>query len=91
MSLHLVFSEQGLHSCLTRRHPDDIVLMLGDGVYACPQWHQARLPSDKARLLSADAKARGISDAQRGAIETVDYDGFVALTEVHSPIVSWKD
>ncbi|NCF76818.1 MAG: sulfurtransferase complex subunit TusB [Proteobacteria bacterium] len=91
MSLHLVFSEQGLHSCLKRKHPDDIVLMLDDGVYACLKWHQARLPSDKARLLSADAKARGISDAQRGAIETVDYDGLVALTEVHSPIVSWKD
>ena len=91
MSLHLVFSEQGSHSCLTRRHSDDIVVMLDDGVYACPQWHQARLPSDKARLLSADAEARGISDAQRGAIETVDYEGLVALTEVHSPIVSWKD
>ena len=91
MGLQVGFSEQGVRSCLARRHADDSVGMLDDGVYACPQWHQARLPSDKARLLSADAEARGISDAQRGAIETVDYDGFVALTEVHSPIVSWKD
>jgi sulfur relay protein TusB/DsrH len=44
-----------------------------------------------ARLLRTDADARGISAAQRGAIETVDYEGLVALTEAHSPIVSWKD
>ena len=91
MSLHLVFSEQGLHSCLKRRHPDDIVLMLDDGVFACSQWHHLSLPSGMARLLKTDADARGISNAQRGAIETVDYDGLVALTEAHSPIVSWKD
>jgi sulfur relay protein TusB/DsrH len=91
MSLHLVFSEQGMDSCLKRRHPTDIVLMLDDGVYACPLWHQANLPSNMARLLRKDADARGISAAQRGAIETVDYEGLVALTEAHSPIVSWKD
>lgn len=91
MSLHLVFSEEGLRSCLLRRHPEDIVLMLDDGVYGCHQWHQANLPSIMARLLRTDAEARGISAAQRGAIETVDYDGLVALTEAHSPVVSWKD
>ena len=91
MSLHLVFSVQGLNSCLQRRHPEDIVLMLDDGVYACQQWHLANLPSKMARLLKTDADARGISASQRGAIEAIDYDTFVALTENHTPIVSWKD
>ena len=54
--------------------------MLDDGVYGCHRWHQANLPSSMARLLRTDAEARGISAVQRGAIETVDYDGFVELT-----------
>ena len=91
MSLHLVFSQNGLSACLQRRRPADPVLMLGDGVYACQQWLHEQLPSDLAFVLAADAATRGIGDEQRGDITAVDYTEFVALTEAHSPIVSWKD
>ena len=90
MALHLIYSVQGLNACLLRRCTNDPILLLGDGVYASRNWPETSIPKAHARMLAADCQARGI-DSVFESIETVDYAGFVELTEQYSPIVSWKD
>ena len=90
MALHLIYSVQGLNACLLRRCTNDPILLLGDGVYASRNWPETNIPKAHARMLAADSEARGI-DSVSESIKTVDYAGFVELTEQHSPIVSWKD
>ena len=72
--------------------PDDAVLLLGDGVYAAVAGTQARrqLESCGAELhvLRADAAAAGIM-ALVGAIDVVDFAGFVALTERYPRQMGW--
>ena len=45
----------------------------------------------RAWLACCERMLRPEVSAVQRAIETVDYDGFVELTEAHSPIISWKD
>tara|TARA_B100000900_G_scaffold405166_1_gene414410 strand:- start:1136 stop:1390 length:255 start_codon:yes stop_codon:yes gene_type:complete len=84
MSLHLVFSRQGLASCLPRRHSEDPIVLFGDGIYAL-------LENDiECLLLLEDAIARGISINSNTA-RAIDYAELVKLTLNHTPIVSWAD
>ena len=85
MSLHLVFNTAGYEACLKRKLNDDPIILLGDGVYC------ANMPDkDSIHVLEVDAQVRGMSLAQSKA-KPIDYDAFVALTELHSPVVSWAE
>ena len=84
MTLHLVFSQQGLEDCLLRRHSKDPVVLLGDSTYALLQC------DIECFVLSADATARGISDHGNN-IRSIDYAGLVELTMAHIPVVSWAN
>ncbi len=43
----------------------------------------------KLYCLHSDAQARGLLEYLPGWVETIDYDGFVQLTEQHSKTLSW--
>ena len=91
MSLHLVFSPQGMRSCLARWSPDDALILIGDGVYGANQIEQTSVEASAVAVLDSDSQARGVSGRERPGLRRIDYMEFVGLTERHSPIVSWKD
>ena len=91
MSLHLVFSPQGMRSCLARWSPDDCLILIGDGVYGTNHIEQTNVESSAVAVLDSDAQARGISGSENRNLRRIDYMEFVRLTEQHSSIVSWKD
>ena len=70
-----------------------LILLYEDGVYAAAKGTASEelvtgaLKSHPVYALQADLEARGITNLIEG-IETVDYDGFVALVEEH-PVVPW--
>ena len=78
-TLHLIFSPAGARDC--RYGPDDVLLLLQEGVYARDM--------DAARVLEDDARARGLLPVI-AADRLVDWDGVVALTEACNPVVSWR-
>jgi tRNA 2-thiouridine synthesizing protein B len=69
------------------------ILLYEDGVYAAAKGTASEglvtgaLERHPVYALQADIAARGISELIEG-VETVDYDGFVALVEEH-PVVPW--
>lgn len=79
-TLHLIFSHQGARNCLARSAPDDLFLLLQDGVY-CRE-------IAGAAVLREHALARGLRD-QVAAGNLVDWDDVVRMTEHASPVVSW--
>ena len=91
MSLHLVFTTQGMRSCLARWSPDDRLILIGDGVYGANHIEQTSVGASAIAVLDSDAQARGVSSSEHHSMRRIDYMEFVRLTEQHSPIVSWKD
>ncbi|MDC3124687.1 sulfurtransferase complex subunit TusB [Gammaproteobacteria bacterium] len=91
MSLHLVFSPQGMRSCLARWSPDDCLILIGDGVYGAYHIEQTNVEASSVAVLDSDTQARGVSGSEYLDLRRIDYMEFVSLTEQHSPIVSWKD
>lgn len=85
MSLHLVFNSAGYNACRLRKLCDDLIILLGDGVYCA-----SLSGEDNIYVLEIDAQVRGVTFTQSIA-RLIDYNAFVALTELHSPIVSWVE
>ena len=77
-----MFSIHGWSACEPCRAQEDVVVLMGDGVYASPK--------DQVYAIDSDLKARGLSldDSLKHAIS---YAEFVKLTETHHPSVSWND
>lgn len=98
--LHLVSrspgESQAFSQCLGRLGAGDAVLLLEGGVYAALKGSVAA--SDLREVLAGvgvyalepDLAARGIGkDELLEGVVRVDYAGFVELTLVHTPILSW--
>ena len=86
MSLHLIFSRQGLTSCLPRRQSEDPIVVFGDGIYALLENEN----NIECFVLKEDAIARGIP-INSSTAHAIDYAEVVKLTLNHSPVVSWAD
>lgn len=89
-TLHLVFSEAGLTSCLAICQSDDVIVLFGDATYSHATYNHAtysHVSGAGALMLEQDAMARGLQS--KGT--SVDMNEVVALTIKHSPIVSWSD
>lgn len=100
-SMHIVSAATAAGSaftdCLRMARSGDTVLLTQDGVYAAV----AAAPRSAALLddalarglviyaLVADIDARGLAGKLHAAVQLVDDNGFVALTERHPRIVSW--
>jgi tRNA 2-thiouridine synthesizing protein B len=99
--LHLVNRSPGaslaLSLCLERAGTGDAVLLLEGGVYAAVQgseWNP-RLAEAMQQVtihaLAPDLAARGIATEEiLAGVVLVDYEGFVGLSMLHKPIMSWS-
>ena len=99
--LHLVNRSPGeslaLAQCLERLGSSDAVLLLEGGVYAVLKGSQlAPMLADSLKhvaihALAPDLAARGIATEEvLAGVVLVDYEGFVELSILHSPIISWS-
>ncbi|NCF32807.1 MAG: hypothetical protein GWP50_04475 [Proteobacteria bacterium] len=84
MSLHLVFSAEGLASCLQSRVVEEPIVLLGDGVYASSQ------NLNCCFVLQHDANARGVAPSSDSSAH-IDYAAILELTIAHHPSVSWTN
>ncbi len=99
MTMHIVnkspHSHNALASCLRVIQPGEVVVLIEDGVYAALATAEAGAAivaaPDRVRFfaLAADITARDLTERLNPAIEVIDYDGFVQLTEAHYPSQSW--
>lgn len=99
MILHTVnkspFSQHTLRSCLRVVSGQDSILLIEDGVYAalddsaCSELIKKTLQRVAVYSLLPDLKARGIEERIIAGIQTIDYLGFVLLTEKHDVVQSW--
>ncbi|MBF0623901.1 MAG: sulfurtransferase complex subunit TusB [Magnetococcales bacterium] len=83
------FQKSTLESCLRFVRKGDVILLLEDGVFAAQAGTamsslvEGALKSNKVYALSADLKARALTDVIQG-VEVTDYAGFVDLVEQHT-------
>ncbi|MBU1191474.1 MAG: sulfurtransferase complex subunit TusB [Gammaproteobacteria bacterium] len=83
------FSHTSLENCLRFIKPDDVLLLLEDGVYAATRGTsrshliEQALQNGHVFAMQADLKARGLTDLIDG-VQLADYDKFVELLEQHS-------
>lgn len=93
-SLHIVnhspYTHSTLSDCLAHIGESDVILLIEDGVYAIQhalyQDTQATSPN-KIYVLKNDMLIRGVDITP--AINTVNYNEMVTLTEHFHPIQSW--
>jgi tRNA 2-thiouridine synthesizing protein B len=90
------YSNGSLSSCMNICSKCDAILLLEDGVFgalkSAPESEQLQrliLSGTKVFAISADVKARGLTDKLLTSIELVDYNGFVQLSIEHRCIQSW--
>jgi len=84
MSLHMVFSAQGLTACQRVLQAHDHVVLIGDGVYGA-----SALGGCSFSVIEEDLLIRGLAPNLVGHV--IDYAQLVSLCAEHSPCVSWKD
>ncbi len=95
MVLHTVSAAPGnpaFEQCLRAAGDGDVILLLGDGVYAALPGSRAlaALLQQAARVcvLECDAKALGVSGFPE-RIDSIDMAGFVSLTEACPRQLAW--
>jgi len=73
--------------------PDDVLLLMQDGVFAALQGSQALKQLASRDLLvyalCEDLQARGMVAQISHNITTIDYTGFVTLSEKHIQHIAW--
>jgi len=90
MTLHIIqkspFSSSALDDCLKTIGPDDSILLMNDGVYACKHPILNDL-SNCIFALKEDLMARGLAPINN--IQSLEYSGFVAECCNHQNTISW--
>lgn len=81
--MHLVFSVNGWKACEPCTSADDIIVLMGDGVYATPK--------QQVYAIADDLQVRGMFNNTNPSMISISYDDFVSLTESHHPSISWND
>ncbi|TLU81675.1 MAG: sulfurtransferase complex subunit TusB [Chlorobium sp.] len=87
------FEKNTFETCIRFVLPGDPLLFIEDGVYAVQSGNRFSpaikrvLETNPVFALGPDLDARGITALSEG-VESVDYDGFVALVEEHQ-VNSW--
>lgn len=90
------FSNSALSSCIKVCTKCDGILLLEDGVFGAigsapesAQLQELMRSGTRIFAISADIKARGLTEKLITSIELIDYDKFVQLTIEHRCIQSW--
>ncbi len=80
-----------LQECLYSASTGDWVLFIEDGVYGATPAFKELLRNDLSYfVLRNDAAARGLNEPLlTGQCQSVDYSGFVELTEQADSVCSW--
>jgi sulfur relay protein TusB/DsrH len=68
-----------------RRSSDDLIVLLGDGVYTI----MLEQHDDSMHAIQQDIEVRGIANIAE--VKIISYAELVELCALHSPIVSWND
>ena len=96
MALHLVFTGPShistLERCLDSYAKGDAIVLVEDGVLsgsAHSKSSQLLASVENCYALTSDLTARGLSERLASDITAIDDAQWVALTEAHSPIISW--
>ena len=84
MSLNIVYTPAGYAAYKKYAGQDDVVILVGSGVYAASEDIEHSVVG-----LADDFKAAGLS-APSG-LELITYEQFVELTVQHHPAVNWHD
>lgn len=94
MTLHIITrsdsQSQSIYHCLSFIGKNDALLFIEDGVYCIlnnPLRRELLNKSVRCYYLEADMEARGLSAGDN--VQTIDYNGFVTLTENHHPSQTW--
>ena len=94
MTLHIITrsdsQSQNIHHCLSFIGKDDALLFIEDGVYCIlNNTLKAKMLNKGVQCyyLEADMAARGLPTGDD--LQTIDYNGFVTLTESHHPSQTW--
>lgn len=86
-TLHLISNPKAFASCLAVAGPDDVLVLLEDGVYALADLTAAAqaTPSQGFCTIADDIATRGLSP------QTFDisYSTLVELCTEHQPIATW--
>ena len=85
-TLHLIFNQAGLKSCVTLKGDEDQVILIGDGVYQF-QSDLAGFDQKGLFILEDDYLARGLPPDE--ALNLITYTQMVDLCAKCTPIVSW--
>lgn len=92
--LHLIqkspFQNQCLAECLKVASPNDVFLLMLDGVYALQKFDFID-NFKNILILEPDLAARGLSvdPDLHNHVNTINYSDFVTTTESHDKIISW--
>ena len=82
-----------LEKCAELLRKDDSLLLVGEGVYIATEnsYRQDLLKNLPCSIyaLDEDCLLAGIGHKLSAQIETIDYSGFVKLTESHEKYISW--
>ncbi len=89
--LHIVKSQKSVPMVSFYCHNDDVVLLIEDAVYCANSMHKdyKHLENKNVFCLSEDINARGLMPLITDSVQTVDYKGFVSLTVLHAPSMTW--
>jgi tRNA 2-thiouridine synthesizing protein B len=79
-----------LRSCLPFIGPEDVLLLLEDGVYAATPATAGLLAGTKTFAVRADIEARGLATHLSESITLIDYEGFVRLCVQYPVIKHWS-
>lgn len=96
MILHTLTSAVGTQAfsqCVAQLRSDDTLLLMGNGVYAAlaasPAAGQLQQCGAALYVLAEDARAAGVLNQLAANFETVDYPGFVELSERCPRQLAW--
>ncbi len=97
MSLHLVFASpyhsDALQSCQRSMGPNDVLVLLQDGVYAgVANSHAANSIVESGRtcyVMQDDLAARGLTQQLANDFEAISYEKLVELSIAHPSSQSW--
>ena len=81
------FNSDALASCLRVCGPDDVIVLMQDGVYAATQHRE--WPCQQVVALTEDLAERGVAERLQPEITSIDYSELVALCSEHRHSQSW--
>ena len=84
-TLHLLADPTSSSSCQAAIAPDDAVLLIGDGVFACRRFDASHV---RLGLIAEDAESRGIDPPDDVAL--LDYGQFVEWVVHYPRSLTWR-